>query len=254
MRFLLVASVALAALAATPAFAQSPVWSGDGTLADSDRATEDGHRYDDHVVRLQAGQRYRISLDSDAFDPVLRLYRSTSEEPVAENDDGGESLNSRLSFQPPESGDYVLRATSYSADGRGAYSARVETQAPLPPPVTTPGQSVSATGTWSLWQGALTASDPDVDGRHYRDYLIRMEAGQTRYISLTASDFDPIVQIFAASERGNDTPMTLDEDDDGGVGLNSFMVFQPEVAGDYIVRVMSLGSGGTGPYTLYVSQ
>lgn len=254
MRFLLVASTALAALAAGPAFAQGPVWSGDGTLADSDRATEDGHRYDDHVVRLQAGQRYRISLDSDAFDPVLRLYRSTSEEPLAENDDGGESLNSRLSFQPAESGDYVLRATSYSADGRGAYSARVETQAPLRPPVTTPGQTVSATGVWSLWQGTLTAADPDVEGRRYRDYLIRVEAGQTRYISLTASDFDPMVQVFAASERGNDTPMTLDEDDDGGVGLNAFLVFAPDQGGDYIVRVMTFGSESGGAYTLYVSQ
>lgn len=254
MRFLLVASTALAVLATSPAFAQGQVWSGNGTLADSDRSTEDGHRYDDHVVRLEAGQRYRISLDSDAFDAVLRLYRSTSDEPVAENDDGGESLNSRISYQPTVSGDYVLRATSYSADGRGAYSARVETQAPLPPPVTTPGQIVSATGTWSLWQGTLTNADPDMEGRHYRDYLIRVEAGQTRYISLTASDFDPMVQVFAAAERGNDTPMTLDEDDDGGVGLNSFLVFAPDEAGDYIVRVMSFGSEGTGAYTLYVSQ
>lgn len=254
MRFLLVASTALAVLATSPALAQSPAWSGSGTLADGDRGTEDGHRYDDHVVRLEAGQRYRISLDSDAFDPVLRLYRSTNDEPVAENDDGGESLNSRISYQPTVSGDYVLRATSYSADGRGAYSARVETQAPLPPPVTTPGQIVSATGTWSLWQGTLTNADPDTEGRHYRDYLIRVEAGQTRYISLTASDFDPMVQVFAASERGSDTPMTLDEDDDGGVGLNSFLVFAPDEAGDYIVRVMSFGSEGTGGYTLYVSQ
>jgi len=255
MRFLLVASTALAVLATSPALAQGPVWSGDGTLADSDRATEDGHRYDDHVVRLQAGQRYRISLDSDAFDPVLRLYRSTSDEPIAENDDGGESLNSRLSFQPTESGDYVLRATAYSADGRGAYSARVETQAPLPPPVTTPGQTVSSSGNWSLWQGQLTSNSAQNDeGAHYQDYLIRAEAGQTRYISLTAGDFDPVIQILRAADRGNEESYPIEEDDDGGIGLNSFLVFAPDEAGDYIVRVKSYGSDGTGAYTLYVSQ
>lgn len=256
MRILLAASTALAALAlpAVPALAQSPVWSGNGTLTDSDSRGEEDRRYDDHVVRLQAGQRYRISLDSDDFDPVLKIYRSTSEEPLAENDDGGESLNSRLSFTPEVSGDYVLRATSYGTDGRGAYAARVETLAPLPPPVTTPGQTVTSSGTWSMWQGALTESDPDIEGAPYRDYLIRAEAGQVRYISLNASDFDPMVQVFPAAERDSDSPMVTDEDDDGGVGLNSFLVFAPDTAGDYIVRVRSFGTGGTGAYTLYVSQ
>lgn len=257
MRILLAASTALTALAlhAAPALAQTQTWSGSGELADSDTGIEDGHRYDDHVIRLQAGQRYRISLDSEAFDPVARLYRSTSQDPVAENDDGGESLNSRIIYTPGESGDYVLRATSYSADGRGAYSARVETMAPLPPPITTPGQVVSSSGNWSLWQGALTdGSAQNDEGAHYQDYLIHAEAGQVRYISLTAGDFDPVVQVLTAASRDSEDSYPIEEDDDGGVGLNSFLVFAPDEAGDYIVRVKSYGDGGTGAYTLYISQ
>lgn len=258
MRILLAASTALAALAlpAVPALAQDPVWSGNGTLTDSDSRGEEDRRYDDHVVRLQAGQRYRISLDSDDFDPVLKLYRSTSEAPVAENDDGGESLNSRLSFMPEVSGDYVLRATSFGTDGRGAYAARVETLAPLPPPITTPGQTVTSSGTWSMWQGTLTADGPDGSGLGYQDYLIRVEVDQPRYIALNAGDFDPVVQVLAAEERDNDDAYPVAEDDDGGIGLNSFLVFDADTAGDYIVRVKSFagGEGGSGAYTLYVSQ
>ena len=38
-------------------------------------------------------------------------------------------LNSRLNFTPAESGDYVLRVSTFSEDGRGAYAARVENAA-----------------------------------------------------------------------------------------------------------------------------
>jgi hypothetical protein len=247
-------AVSLAALVAAPLAAQGPGAPVNitGELQDSDARGPEDARYDDHRIRLEAGQRYRITVEAEAFDTVARLLRPGQEEALAENDDYGEGLNSRISYSPSESGDYVLRVTGFAAEARGAYSAKVEQMPPLPAPISTAGTAVTTTGTWSLWEGALASTDPDRDGRHYVDYLVHFDAGQRRFISLeSVGDWDPMVEILSASEREGDA---VDQDDDSGVDLNSLLAFQPGEAGDYIVRVTSFGEGTTGTYRLWVSQ
>lgn len=229
-------------------------WSTSGVLEDRDGTEGDeGARHDDHVLRLEAGRRYRLTAESEAFDPVATLHAPGRGEEVARNDDSGGTLNSRIAYSPPETGDYVLTVSSFAADGRGAYRATAELAPPLPPPVSAPGERVSASGSWSLWQGALDASDPDHDGRRFDDYLIRVEAGRRRYVSLEGNGFDALVQVLRPATRESDSPEILDQDDDAGAGLNAFLVFAPEEAGDYIVRVTSVGEGG-GAYRLWISD
>jgi hypothetical protein len=248
-----ISAAALAAgLAAYPAFAQPAPTTISGELTDSDTRGEEEHRYDDHTIRLDAGQRYRVTVESEAFDTVAQIRQPGQDTPLAENDDYGEGLNSRINFSPRDSGDYILRVTGFAADARGAYSAKVEQLPPLPAPISTAGTAVTTTGTWSLWEGALAETDPDHDGRHYVDYLVHFDAGQRRFISLEAvGDWDPLVEILNASDREGDA---VDQDDDSGTGFNSLLAFQAEEAGDYIVRVSSFGEGTTGNYRLWVSQ
>jgi hypothetical protein len=253
MRIGLMAAASMAALTAFAAPASAQIWSGQGTLADSDPQMEEGNRYDDHRLQLQAGQRYRISVDSEAFDPVARLIRVGQAEPVAENDDSA-GLNPRINYTPSEGGDYILRVYGYSSDGRGAYSARVDTLAPPPPPITTPGTPTPVTGTWMRWEGALAESDPSREDRHYDDYLVRFEAGQARYILVDSASFDTMVQVMTVQGRDSEPPALMDEDDDGGLDLNSLLVFRASEAGDYIIRVTSFGQNSTGAYRLWVSQ
>ena len=259
-------AVSLAALAmafvAQPAAAQTggQPWTVSGELADGDQqapaeegaeANAERHRYDDHRIRLEAGSRYRLSVNSDAFDPLARLLRSGQTEVIAENDDFGEGLNSRIAYSPTESGDYVLRVSGFSADARGAYTAEVAQLPPLPPPVTEPTRNVPVSGSWALYQGDLSAADPDRDGKHYDDYLVRFAAGQVRYISLEGQGWDTIVQVLRANDREGEP---IEQDDDTGAGTNSLLAFAPEEAGDYIVRVISFEENVTGPYRLWVSQ
>jgi hypothetical protein len=246
-------AASLAALAAAPGFAQTPAPTTiTGELQDSDAQGEEERRYDDHQVRLEAGQRYRLTVESEAFDTLAQLRRPGQDDPIDENDDYGEGLNSRINFSPSESGDYVLRVSGFSADARGAYTAKIEPLPPLPAPISTAGTAVTTTGTWSLWEGALADTDPDREGRHYVDYLVHFDAGQRRFISLEAvGDWDPMVEILNASDREGGS---IDQDDDSGADLNSLLAFRAEEAGDYIVRVTSYGEGTTGAYRLWVSQ
>jgi hypothetical protein len=250
-------ATSLAALAmafvAQPAAAQSggQPWTVSGELSDADAQGEEQHRYDDHRIRLEAGQRYSLSVNSDAFDPVARLLRAGQTEVLAENDDFGDGLNSRIAYTPGASGDYVLRVTGFSADARGAYTAEVAQLPPLPAPISQPGETVPVTGAWSLWRGEITATDPDKDGKHYDDYLIHVAAGQVRYILLEGQGWDTLVQVFRLNDREGEP---IEQDDDTGAGLNALLAFAPEEPGDYVVRVTSFDENGTGPYRLWVSQ
>lgn len=248
MRFnkLIAASLlSAAALVATPAMAQN--WSATGELTDSDAvSTTSSPRHDDYRIQLSAGKRYAITAQSDAFDTVISLYRSTSAEPLATNDDSGDTLNSRIVFSPTQSGTYTLRVTSYSDDGRGAYTAAVEELPPLPAPITTP--TGTETTEWSVFAGELTDSDP-TDGGHYKDYAVTLTAGQPAIISLSSDAFDALVKVY--SERDADP---VASDDDTGGNLNSLLVFTPETDGTYYIRVTSFDAGSTGAYTLRITK
>jgi hypothetical protein len=273
MRAFLGLSAAALAASYSPASAQpspEPFWSVEGRLEDGDSVERDilsepveepdgaeegadsGHRYDEHQFHLDAGRRYRISAASDDFDTMIRLYRAGEDEPVAENDDF-EGLNSRISYTPAESGDYVLRILSFSPAGRGAYTASAEPLPPLPPPVSGSPASTSRLR-WRIWEGELAEGDLERDERYYDDYLVTMEAGQTRLISVEAAGFDPMVWVLRGSEREGEP---LDLDDDAGPGVNALLGFQADEAGDYIVRVTSYtsyGDGATGAYRVRISD
>lgn len=255
MRALLTISAAAMTIAlASPASAQtpatSPFWSIDGRLEDSDSQVEGQGRHDEHRIRLEAGRRYRISASSDAFDTVIRLFRAGQDAPVAENDDFGGTLNSRLSYTPAESGDYVLRVVSFSPEGRGAYRAQAEQLPPLPPPTLARPGGRARTG-WRLWNGELSAADADRDGRHFDDYPVRMAAGETRLIFAESSAFDIMVEVLRASDREGEA---IEMDDDSGNGFNAMLGFQAERAGDYVVRVTSYVPDATGGYRLRISD
>lgn len=258
MRLHMLSLAALAAALAAPAMAQpaEPIHVA-GELTTSDARGEEQHRYDDIRVHLEAGQRYRLSVNSEAFDPVAHLYRPgnvfTDETQVAMNDDS-EGLNSRISYTPTESGDYTLRIVGFAADARGAYTADVAMLPPLAPPITAPGTPTAASGTWLLWEGDLSATDEQSGSQYFDDYLIHVDAHQIRYISLEGMGFDAMVQIIRPADRGSESPDVVDSDDDSGVGFNSLMAFSPDEGGDYIVRVTGLGEHATGRYRLWITQ
>ncbi|NNF94285.1 MAG: hypothetical protein HKM91_06800 [Altererythrobacter sp.] len=71
-----------------------------------------------------AGQSVEIAVnaDNDAFDPNIALFTAMAAgrgDPLAENDDGQDTLNSFLSFVFPQTGEYVLRVSEIGDAGGG---------------------------------------------------------------------------------------------------------------------------------------
>lgn len=100
----------------------------DGALGPDD-PEENGARLDDFLFTFEAGRETLIGVDAvdESFDPVVHVYAAgaTDGEPIASDDDGGSGLNSLLVFTPEQSGDYVVRVTSFGSGGAGAYRLRI---------------------------------------------------------------------------------------------------------------------------------
>jgi serine protease Do len=63
-----------------------------------------------YSIKMKAGQRYVIDLESKDFDSYLHVLDSTKKR-LASDDDSGGDLNSRISFTPPADGTYYIVAT-----------------------------------------------------------------------------------------------------------------------------------------------
>ena len=80
-------------------------------------------RCKEYIVDLEAGKQYILDLESRNFDAYLRIGFLNGTK-IAEDDDSGGNLNSRIRFMPSESGSYVITATSLGG-GFGAYTLTV---------------------------------------------------------------------------------------------------------------------------------
>ncbi|MEH6664191.1 MAG: PPC domain-containing protein [Brevundimonas sp.] len=203
--------------------------------------------YDVYVFRARADERIQIRLNADAFDPMLYVGRGAGLdfEELASNDDSGDTLNSRILFTAPETGDYVIRAAALVSEGEGDYVLSLS-DAPEPAPLVSlaPGDEI---------EGVLdeTAAIDDY-GSSYVGYVFTARAGQRVAFAMSSADFDTYVELGRQGDGGFEV---IAADDDGaGEGLNSRLVHTFEEAGRYELRARSLGGLDLGAYTLEVSE
>lgn len=99
-----------------------------GQLAPSD-LDGDGRYMDLYRFSAERGQTLTLYMASDEFDTGLAIVGLGATEGedrwMRIDDDGGEGTNSRLMVTVPESGEYVVLATSYSEEAVGEYAIAV---------------------------------------------------------------------------------------------------------------------------------
>jgi hypothetical protein len=100
-----------------------------GTLSDDDPSGEDGSFYDYWTYQGRAGERLRITMNSEAFDTFVSIGSAdgSSYNELAGNDDGTDgTTNSLLEFTLPNDGVYTIRAKALSGESTGEYRLKVE--------------------------------------------------------------------------------------------------------------------------------
>jgi hypothetical protein len=234
--------------AAAPAPEPTPVRVGETVageiVADKDAETEDGLTYDAWSFRAGAGDRVSIALDSDAFDPVVRVGRMAGGDftELAMNDDGPEAgLNSRLMFTAPADGEYVIRVTPLANGASGPYSLTLA-EGPRPPQARRIGIGDTVRGELSDGD-ARTEGDVPVDA-----YSFTGRAGQRARIDMSSEAFDTFVELFDGDRA------SLATDDDGAPeGTNSRLVFTLPESGTYTIEARAF-STATGDYSLTLEE
>ncbi len=213
-----------------------------GRLGANSAEDDDGNRYDAYAFRASAGERVKIDLESDDFDAFLRVGRIVNGVFVqmAENDDGGSSLNARLVFTAPQAGEYLIRATSYNSSAQGVYRLALE-QGP-PAPTATPAAVGDET------RGRLTPDSARSDSGTPMDlYRFSGRGGQRVAITMEADGFDTFLELFDANHN------SLASDDDSAGDLNARLTYTLSEDGEYLIEARAFSSG-EGPYTLKIEE
>ena len=222
-----------------------------GVLDGTDSASSEDYRFEDHLVTATAGQRLEATMRSAEFDAYLAIYAEAGldGEPIATDDDGlGEGTDARLRFTPTEDGRYILRARTLAGLDGGAFTLSLEERPPAARAPRPTGIRVGQTRT-----GTLAETDPENDeGTRFDGYSVSLRAGQRVVMILKSDDFDPVVSIGQTARAG--FRELARNDDGGGDGLNSYLVFTAPETGPYIIHASALGVEGLGGYALELAE
>ena len=172
-----------------PCQATSPISMGQsigGQLNANDCVQPDGAYSDRWSLSLSGQTDVRIDLTSSAFDAALELQDILGNV-IAQNDDLGASLNSRI-IQTLQARSYIILARSLGSGRTGSYRLSVS-EAPdcSPVGVLQLGQTVT---------GALAADDCLFEfGGNVDNWSLSLTSTQKLRIDLKSSDFDEIVLV-----------------------------------------------------------
>lgn len=244
------ATAAIGAALAAPAFAD-PIGMGDtvsGTLETTDERNGAREAWmDTYQLTLTEGQSVRLDMTSDeGMDTYLFIGVQSDgyfEEYAANDDRGDGTLNSRLTFTAPFTGEYTIQATSFGSDTTGTYSLAVAETVVVPPPTPRPlavGGSVT---------GEFSANSPVLEwsSQPYDLFTYEAEEGEIVVFTMNSDAFDSYLEVGQEYEWGFEPQMS---DDDSGGNLNARLVFRFPAAGAYTVRAMGLYESSTGPFTV----
>lgn len=210
-----------------------------GELTESDGKSAGDTPADAWRFEGREGQRVRIDMTSDDFDTYLELF-DENRVSLDEDDDGGpEGTNSRMTFTLPRTGSYIIEARAFS-EATGAYSLSVVEVEPdrAPDPIAF-GAKI---------EGEIGEGDPrDDDDRGYDAFTFSGVEGQRVQAIMRSGDFDTYIQI---GEAGGDFTALASDDDGLMEGTDSRLNFTLPKDGEYVLRVLPLGSDAKGLYAL----
>lgn len=221
-----------------------------GALATTDpldpNMGEGDHRFDDYlIVGSTAGRQLLVTLTSQAFAPLVSVRDATTGAEIWPGPP--ESGRSRVSFYLAAGVSYVLRVTTTTAGGIGAYTLRTTQSFPvaMARPQTRTGRSLSST---DYWDPAYSTRE---DVYYKEDYVhTALTAGPVTVsmTTLTSEPFDTFLSIYDAL-----TGELVDENDDISVAnFNSQVVFTGVEGRSYIIRCTTALPEATGSYNLSV--
>jgi hypothetical protein len=213
--------------------ADGPPLEAGGSL---EAALGDGTSRRSHRVRVGEGQTVEvgmIGLDS-GFDAYLRAYDDEGRL-VAEDDDGGDGLNSRIVLSTATPALFTVEAASFGDDDEGRY--RLEVVAVPAAARPRPDQI--------LLTEVVDAGPDDAATEH----PVTASRGELLLVTVDVLEggLDPFVELV------NPDGGVVGADDDGGGGRNARLAVRVSTSGPHVVRVRDLAGDAAGRYRITIS-
>lgn len=213
-----------------------------GTLVSNDptNPTRANTLRDDYLlVNVNAGQVVKVNLNSTTFDNYLQLINAKTGALIAQNDDFNGGNNAQINFTAQQGINYVLRATSFTANATGSYSLSSTIG------TITPGTPLGGS---NVFNGTLDSTDPNNSlrsGSLYDGYfLTALPVGKQVRLNMT-STFDNYLQVVNAN-----TGAVIASNDDANSSANAEVNFTVQSGVRYMVRATSFSSNVSGSYSL----
>ena len=213
--------------------AQSDVRVFQGTV-DGEAAT--------YEVTVPASSVMQIDvLSTSDLDPIVTVTDASSGEVIAEDDDGGDNLNSRVRIRGEDNGRrIVISVNSFDAEWAaagesygGSFDLRLATSTYTAP--------VTRVVTYGARETGSVQGEPNL-------FTFVANAGDRIEVALLSEgELDPFLELRDANEE------VINSNDDGGNGLNSLLVHQFDEAGTYTIAAMGYGES-MGDFTLRVRE
>jgi len=221
-----------------------------GRLEAEDDTLADGSHYKMYLLSGGAGDSITISLVSLDFNAHLWFADST-DEVLDTDDDSGGSCNSHLNYVLPDSGSYIIYATSRYPGNVGEYQLSVSRGMQPPASPRRCGGFFEVKGNVSVGDSVESTLGPPGDSKlgksYYQVWGLSVPDGQTATVDLISDDFDARLRVY----RGFAT--AVGADDDGGGKCNSRIVLESK--GHPYKLVISTGKEDeTGKFQLKVTE
>ncbi len=216
-----------------------------GELGSDDATLQSGEWIDYFVVPCTAGDQIVVSVESTEVDTYV-LVRSPNGF-AEENDDvvPGSNTNSRLAFIAPDSGEYIVGVTSYSAGETGRYTVTVSPSSQDLLAEMRGGGDARPLALGSPADGALDGGDAVLSSGEFVEYW-RFDgaAGTTVRITMRSGEFDTYIGLTGPGD------FHQHNDDAPGLGTNSRLVTRLPADGTYTIQATSYAAGEQGAYAL----
>lgn len=229
--------LALALLAAAPGWAQGSALEAGG-IAEGEVGSADSPT----TIEVNAAPGQTLQLDAfpgtrapDGLDLMIKVTDARGNL-IAQDDDGGGSLNPRVVFTSESGGRYRAEVSVVSGDG-GPFTLLARESVVVP-------QVISALA-FTGGKAERTVSFPDEEDAQF---TFAGSRGEAWVITLTAESsggdeaVDPMIELFPGEGSSR---AALFSDDDSGGGLNARIVAELPEDGTYTVRVSNLSGGGS---------
>lgn len=210
---------------------------------------------DYYDIQGRRGDTITIELKSDDFDAYIDFDKGESH--VAEDDDGGSGLDSRLVFEFPDNATYRINVTSSERDETGSYTLSVVRGGTptVTATTTTPREARERPNPQEIRYGQTIQSRISPlsplhrDDTPYVPFVFRGRRGETVTIDMKSDAFDAylVIQRPGANED-------LDKDDDGGGGTDARLQYTLPADGQYEIRANAVSQDAVGPFSLSLGE